>query len=424
MYYNIWMYYKQGLIMKHLRVLVVEDENFQRHMVLRILKSLGISEVYDAPDGIQGLALLKQHHQHIDLLICDLEMPGMDGMELLRHVSENNMKITAIIASGLNPALVSSIEPMALAYGIPILGIIEKPITKLKLEELLEKYYSTDEGKTSVQLKMDNHAFSKNEIIEGLKNEEFEPFFQPQVDMVSAFLKGAEALARWRHPQKGIIMPKDFISQMEHEGLIDDLMWIMLKKTARYGHAWAKLGVDLTLNLSVNLSLKSLVDPNLAERIFECVTAEGMDPYRMILEITESASATNLAPALENLSRLRMKGFGLSIDDYGTGYSSMQQLMRIAYTELKIDQSFVTDSASHESARVILSSSIDMAKHMGITSVAEGIESQKDWEYLRNLGCDLAQGYYIAKPIPADAFFDWAQEWNNKGFERLLKLNQ
>lgn len=397
--------------MKHLRVLVVEDEGFQRNMVLRILKSLGIGEIYDAPDGEQGLALLKESHQYIDILISDLEMPGMDGMELIRHVSEHNMNIAVIIASGLDRSLVRSIETMAVAYGILILGIIEKPITKSKLERLLKKYYSSDAGKKSIKSSITNHAFSKNELIVGLKNEEFEPWFQPKVDMRSAVLKGAEALARWRHPQKGIIMPNDFILQLEDEGLIDDLTWIMLKKTAQNGYAWAKAGLDVTLCLTVNLSLKSLVDPNLAERIYDCVIAEGMEPCRMILEITESASATNLACALENLSRLRMKGFGLSIDDYGTGYSSMQQLMRIAYTELKIDQSFVTNSVSHESTRVILSSSIEMAKHLGIQSVAEGIESQKDWDYLRSLGCDIAQGYFISKPIPADEFFNWAKEW-------------
>jgi EAL domain-containing protein (putative c-di-GMP-specific phosphodiesterase class I) len=131
----------------------------------------------------------------------------------------------------------------------------------------------------------------------------------------------------------------------------------------------------------------------------------------MILEITESAAMTDVGRVLENLTRLRMKGFGLSIDDYGTGYSSMQQLTRIPFTELKIDQSFVMHAAHQESSRMILESSLDMARKLGITSVAEGAETQEDWNLLRECGCDLAQGFYIARPMEADAFPDWVREW-------------
>lgn len=132
----------------------------------------------------------------------------------------------------------------------------------------------------------------------------------------------------------------------------------------------------------------------------------------MILEVTESAVASDLGNALENLARLRMKGFGLSIDDYGTGYSSMKQLTRIAFTEMKIDRSFVTNAARQESARVILEANLNMAKKLNVTSVAEGVETQADWELLQQLGCDLAQGYLIARPMEAAAYVNWIQGWN------------
>ncbi|HVT03669.1 MAG TPA: EAL domain-containing protein [Thermoanaerobaculia bacterium] len=135
----------------------------------------------------------------------------------------------------------------------------------------------------------------------------------------------------------------------------------------------------------------------------------------MVLEVTESAAATDVGKALENLARLRMKGFGLSIDDYGTGYSSMQQLTRIAFTELKIDQSFVTKATRHESARVILESSLSMAKKLRITAVAEGVETQQDWDLLRRLDCDLAQGYFIARPMAAEIYLGWIEDWTLAG---------
>jgi EAL domain-containing protein (putative c-di-GMP-specific phosphodiesterase class I) len=131
----------------------------------------------------------------------------------------------------------------------------------------------------------------------------------------------------------------------------------------------------------------------------------------MVLEITETAAMTDIGKALENLARLRMKGFGLSIDDYGTGYSSMQQLSRIPFTELKIDQSFVLSATEKESSRVMLASSLDLARNLKLKSVAEGVETRAHWDVLKNLGCDIAQGYFVARPMEAKAFEDWVLEW-------------
>ena len=161
--------------------------------------------------------------------------------------------------------------------------------------------------------------------------------------------------------------------------------------------------------MSVNVSAKSLADVNFADRVIELVKGKRLDCRNIILEVTESAATTDIGHSLENLSRLRMKGFGLSIDDYGTGYSSLQQLARIAFTEIKLDQSFIKSAATQQAARTILESSIDMAKKLGIVTVAEGIETEKDWDLLRELGCDLAQGYLIAKPIESSEFLTWAR---------------
>jgi EAL domain-containing protein (putative c-di-GMP-specific phosphodiesterase class I) len=220
---------------------------------------------------------------------------------------------------------------------------------------------------------------------------------------------GAEALARWRHPQKGVLAPYAFIGAMENNDLIDPLTWAILEKSATMCRDWLANGLQATV--SVNLSLKSLSDPGLAERITGMVAAQKLAAKHVVLEITESAAMTDVAKALENLTRLRMKGFALSIDDYGTGYSSMQQLSRIPFTELKIDQSFVMSALDREASKVILSSSLDMAKKLKLKSVAEGVETRAHWNLLRDLRCDIAQGYFIAKPMEAAAFQDWALHW-------------
>ncbi|STX42226.1 regulatory protein (GGDEF, EAL and PAS domains) [Legionella donaldsonii] len=406
---------------KNLTILIVEDEEFQRNILIRLLKNMGVENLYEATDGRTALEIIKKHAKSINIIISDIKMPGMDGMELLRHLSEIKTKIATIIFSGLERPLITSIETMALAYEINLLGVVEKPVSKNKLELLLNKYMSAVRNHKVTKSKPPTRSFTKKELLKGLKNEEFEPFFQPKIELTTRFIKGAEALTSWRHPRAGIITPQDFISDMEHMEIIDELTWVILKKAAKYCSSWRQAGLNIMV--SVNLSLISLTDTTLADRITNLVLSQGLEPHHMILEITESATTSCLGSVLENLSRLRMKGFGLSIDDYGTGYSTMQQLMRIAYTELKIDKSFVTNAALNESTRIIVSSSLEMAKKLKLTSVAEGVETVEDWNYLLELGCDLAQGYLIAKPMPAEEFYNWAIKWMHGGLTGVTNQN-
>lgn len=164
--------------------------------------------------------------------------------------------------------------------------------------------------------------------------------------------------------------------------------------------------------MSVNLPIKSLADVQTADRLIGLVRAHHVDPRDVVMEVTESALTTEIGHTLENLARLRMKGFGLSIDDYGTGYSSMQQLVRIAFTELKIDQSFVANVARQDSARVILEASLGMAKKLNISAVAEGVETQADWDMLHELECSIVQGYFIARPMASEDYLAWVKAWN------------
>jgi EAL domain-containing protein (putative c-di-GMP-specific phosphodiesterase class I) len=343
----------------------------------------------------------------VDIVVCDLEMPGMDGMEFIRHLGEAGTRVSLILASALERKLIASIATMTEAYGIELLGIVEKPLTPTKLEALIDKHRPV--AATAARPRAASPSFTLAEIAEGLKNDEFEPFVQPKIEMASGQVVGAEALARWRHPAHGIVAPFAFIPLLEQHDLIDELSWVMLRKSAALCRLWRAAGIDASV--SVNLSIKSLGDVQLAERVTGIVHDQGLDPRHMVLEVTESAATTHLAKALENLARLRVKGFGLSIDDYGTGYSSMQQLARIAFTELKIDQAFVANAAREESARVILGSSLDMASKLNISAVAEGVETRADWDLLLQLGCAQAQGYWIARPMEGAVFQAWVRDW-------------
>jgi EAL domain-containing protein (putative c-di-GMP-specific phosphodiesterase class I) len=388
-----------------LHFLVAEDHEFQRKALVMALKSLGATHILEAGDGNVALELFSDLNTPVDVILCDLEMPNMDGMEFIRHVGKAGAPVSIILTSAMERSVISSVETMTRAYGINLLGAIEKPATPQKLRVLIEKH--TDQSKPAAPKSM--APIPDSEVIAAMEKQEFLPYFQPKVELDSGKVVGAEALVRWRHPEKGIVPPIAFLDAIEKNKLMDELTWMMLEKSALACLAWHKRGWPL--NVSVNLSLTSLEDTGLADRITQTVEKQGLSPKHVTLEITESAAMTNVASCLEGLARLRMKGFGLSIDDYGTGYSSMQQLGRIPFTELKIDKSFVTDCAKNPQQRVILESSIDMARKLGLKTVAEGVETRGDWNLLKEIGCTIAQGYFIAKPMPALQFVEWVPEW-------------
>lgn len=389
---------------KGLIALVVEDDDFQRRTVARMLRSLVASEVIEAGDGKQALRLMNGGAAPPDLVVCDLDMPEMDGMEFIRHLGQANSAASVIICSAQDRALLNSVDKMARAYGVRLLGVIEKPVTLQRLEDLIKMHHEASKPKP-LNVSAGAPGFRLEEILHGVQEKQFEPFFQPKVALATRKVIGAEALARWRHPEHGLVAPYAFIAQLEQSGKIDELTLLMLEKSALACRSWHERGMDLTV--SVNLSLVSLADTMVADRITDTVRSAGLDPRYLILEITETAAMTEVAPALENLARLRMRGFGLSVDDYGTGFSSLRQLTRVPFTELKIDQSFVTGCAANPSSRAIVESSIEMARRLDLKSVAEGVETQTEWAVLQATGCDVAQGYFIAKPMQESAFLSF-----------------
>lgn len=389
-----------------LNFLIAEDHDFQRKVLVRILVGMGANAVHQATDGMGALAVLQDPSRPVDIVISDLDMPGMDGMAFVRNLGESGISVSIILASALDRKLLASIQTMSEAYGINLLGVLEKPISAEKLLPLIARHRALPGGPQHPT----GPVFSLEEILEGLKNDEFVPFYQPKIEMATRKVSGAESLARWRHPQHGLVAPYAFIPTLEDKGVIDGLTDIMVRKTVAFRNTWAASAIGGSV--SINLSIKSLADVQTADRLIGFVRSHNVDPRDVVMEVTESALTTEVGHMLENLARLRMKGFGLSIDDYGTGYSSMQQLVRIAFTELKIDQSFVANASREDSARVILEASLSMAKKLDISAVAEGVETQADWDMLHQLDCSIVQGYFIARPMAGEEYLTWVREWN------------
>jgi EAL domain-containing protein (putative c-di-GMP-specific phosphodiesterase class I)/FixJ family two-component response regulator len=387
-------------------VLVVEDHAFQRQTLVQVLKTLGAKKILEADNGRPALDIIRrQTEEPVDLVICDIDMPDMDGLEFLRHIGQNHPKMSVAICSGKELPLLNAAHLMAREYGVRLLGVIQKPFTREAIGSLIERRHVTKASPKPKAEPSHNAAFSLDEVLHGLDNAQFEPHFQPKFSLHTGAIVGVEALARWNHPERGLVSPGLFIDLLEHHKKIDGLTFEMLSQSARASSRWQQQGMHL--KVSVNLSLVSLTDFSLADTITRLVMDAGVDPQNMILEITETVAMTEVAPALENLARLRLRGFGLSVDDYGTGFSSLRQLTRVPFTELKIDKSFVTDCANVNSLAAIVKSSIDMAHKLGIESVAEGVESQAVLDKLRILGCDIVQGYFIAQPMPESQLLEF-----------------
>lgn len=396
-----------------LRFLVVEDHGFQRWMTANLVVGFGAEQVLSAVDGQEALGILATTQPPIDIVITDLDMPGMDGMEFIRRIAELREPVSLIVLSSMDSQLIRTVESMTRAYGATLLGAIEKPATAKKLEGVIARFDMSARNRAAPrqlhvhEAEPSSLAFSREEIASGLRNQQFEAFYQPKVDLKSRQLVGAEALARWRHPDKGIVAPRYFMDVMEKTELIGQLTETMLNGAAFNCRVWRDARIDVSI--AVNLSLASLADVSLADRMAALVNSHGLEPRRVIFEVTESVAASDLGKTFENLSRLRMKGFGLSIDDYGTGYSSMERLSKVPFTELKIDQTFVRNALSQAPSRAMIESGVELAQKLGIAAVAEGVESQAEWQLLRDIHCPVAQGYFIASPMSAADFLEWAR---------------
>ena len=232
--------------------------------------------------------------------------------------------------------------------------------------------------------------------------------YQPEADLQTGSVNAVEALVRWNHPRHGLLYPDEFIPLAEHTGLIGPLTVYVLDAALRQCRQWKDAGLDLTV--SVNLSARNLLDVELPEVIDHLLAELNLEPGSLRLELTENSIMADPKRAAEILERLREIGVGLAIDDFGAGYSSLAYLKRLPVDELKIDKSFVMNMSTDENDAVIVRSTVDLGRNLSLRVVAEGVETEEVWHALAGLGCHLAQGYFLTKPIPAEALTAWFRD--------------
>ncbi len=392
--------------MQNLKLLIVDDSPVQREYMLQLCHDIGFAEVSSAENGEIALPMLQQ--QQFDVLICDLEMPGLDGIELLHKVASLNCNAAVIIVSGREQNLLTAVELMARSDGLQVLGSLQKPLDTAAFSQLLSQLKPQAHSNKNLAQQQQQPLLDFKELSEALQQHRFVLHYQPKVDVQSGQLAGVEALVRLQHPSRGLIYPGHFIAVCERFNLIDALSYEVLLLAIAQLQQWRVQG--FVPNISVNLSATSFENAFFLQQVNQLLADSAIDPAQLMFEVTETAVIRNMGQALAFLSRLRLSGFGLSIDDYGTGYSSVKQLSQIPFTELKIDRSLIDGIASRRHLQVILSSTLSMCQQLGIKVVAEGVESHADWQYLQQFSGLVAQGYYLAKPMPCQALEEWIQQ--------------
>ncbi|MCG2584099.1 EAL domain-containing protein [Massilia sp. TS11] len=391
-----------------LHLLVAEADHAQRRAVVEALGRMGAIRITEAPDGHTALRCIEDSFAPpVDVAIIDLDLPGMDGIDLIRTLAgKPDCKAQVIVTGNQGGALMFSVETMALAYGLDLLGTISKPVGAARLQSLLELYVPAADKQ-----RRPGPTFSFAEIGVALQARQFEPFFQPKIELETGQVKGLEAFARWKHPEHGVLGPAAFIDALEHNGRVDFLDWTMIERSVACARTLHDQGMPIPV--SINLAPQTLAHPAFVQQITACTQRHRMMPDYITFEMPESSVLTNEASFLERLVRLRMLGYGLAIDDYGTGRSNLQLLARIPFSELKIDRSFVDGASRKRPLQTVLKSCLGLARSLERHSCAVGVETKEDWDFLQDLGCTYAQGYHIAKPMEVGELPAWLDDWRH-----------
>lgn len=392
--------------MTELRFLVLEDHAFQRAVAVRALQRIGYRHVLQASDGVEALAQLRARGA-VDVALCDLRMVGMDGLMFLRRAGQEGLVRSVIIVSELAADLREVVERILVLQGFQLLGSIEKPLRLGRLRAILGRYQACPEPVDGRGLERLVRP-SLEEVKEGLRRQEFRAYFQPKVHLESGESIGAEVLVRWVRDDGSVLSPGAFLPLIERNGLLDEMLAGLLDQ----GLAMQRLiqAYGRSFRVAFNLDASQMADHGLVSRIRAGLERHELSASGLMFELTEGALIEASAASLENMVRLRMMGCGLSIDDFGIGYSSLDRLCQMPFNEIKLDAGFIRNMVQQDRYRTVISSTLKLARDLDMAVVAEGIESEEQLNCLMAMGCDIGQGYYYARPMSGVELTAWLFE--------------
>lgn len=385
-------------------ILLVDDDPVQLAILGSYFSSRGVEHIHEAVNGITALEIIEQHHDEIGLILCDLKMPEMDGIEFMRHLKDSPFEGPIAILSSADRFLIESAEKLAKIHGLNVIGTIRKPMSKDKLDALVAKVsHKVTKAPVNEQPKV-NAEFLLKAIEEG----QILPWYQPKTEVSTLRVVAVEALARWVHPELGIINPDIFIPLAEQQGLMEPLTMAIIDAAIRDAQIWKAAGISI--KIAINVTSEILENVAFPDLFLDKVRDSGIDKSRFIFEVTEAGVLDANVRTMEVLARLRIKDIDISIDDFGTGFSNMEQLKKFPYSELKIDQAFISDGLTDTFANASVHASVTLGRELNMRLIAEGVETREQWDYVADQGIDQIQGYFIAKAMPAANFQTWYQE--------------
>lgn len=397
------------------RILVVDDDPFQVKLLVHQLGTLWSGSVNSFLSGMEALDCLDSGAAGNSLILLDLNMPEMDGVEFVRQLVTRKYTGALALMSGEDSRILETTVKLARARGLNVLGQLDKPVRPEVLGTLLSRWRTHN-----LQMpRIARQSYGPDEIQRAIARGELFNIYQPKVHLGTGEVVGVETLVRWRHPEDGVVYPDQFIATAEEHDLMDGLTSQVLLSALEQARQWQDR--RFPCRIAVNVSMENLTELDFPDIVLNAIQASGISPADLILEVTESRLMADPLTPLDVLTRLRLKQVRLAIDDFGTGHSSLAKLRDIPFDELKIDRGFVHGASGNATLRTIFDASIAMARQLGLTVVAEGVEDREDWEFLRARGCDIAQGYYVAKPMPASEFDAWITQWKLR-FNELTPL--
>ncbi|END2489747.1 EAL domain-containing response regulator [Vibrio vulnificus] len=376
-----------------LKILVVDDHPI--HLTLMKQQLAKIPNTRVATEQTVASALSTLSDDHYDFVFCDLDMPHSDGIDLLISLNEQKYAGNVALISALDRPIISAVSAMCENFSFQVLGKISKPYSNNDIQQLLDNAANALKPALKLRRRID---VSDQEFLFDLANGRVKNYYQPLVDCRTGDVVGYEALARWLHPIHGMLSPAHFLPIVERCNLSHELFDIVTDnaiRDARY--------INQGQRISINADQINIEDGNFSERFIAKCLENRVEPSVFTIEITENTSFSNSVALYKNLAKLRLNGVNVSIDDFGTGHSSLEKLSLLPFNELKIDRSFVSEMEIDSKKQKIVNSICELAKSLNLKIVAEGVEKQSTWNMLKKYNIDVCQGYLFNKPMPIEA---------------------
>lgn len=378
-------------------VLAVDDEIDFLELIVQIGEGVGC-DVITAESATAFREQLARRHP--SLILLDLQMPGMDGIEALRYLARIGTSAGILLASGMDQRVLASARQLGDQLGLKMLGTLQKPAMLEDIEALLTKHIEPGERVSVEELRT---AIDEHELI---------VHYQPKLVRSANDwqVRSAEALVRWRHPRLGLLYPGEFLPLAEASGLIIGVTDFVLTDAIRQIGHWRQRGLDL--GAAVNLSPRLVQDLEFPDRLGLILREFDATAEQLTLEVTEAASLDDPELVMDIFTRLRVKGVGLSLDDFGIGMSSLTQLYKMPFSEVKIDRLLIAEVTQGRAAATVVRAIIELAHNLSLTVCAEGVETSPVFEFLEQTGCDALQGEFIAQAMPANEIESFIDVWN------------